>query len=177
MKAATLRMKAGLIAHSTETVAMTAVTSAGIAATSENSTTRRVCSREPARAARARRAQFLNLHGDEDEQDANDDAVADKNAEHDIVGGDDRGEAREDDEGRERQPEARADRPRPKTPGYPAFRQSLGENDLRGLANRGGSINHGCRICLPRRRAVSCVNSATLLRDCDESGAEVGACL
>jgi hypothetical protein len=45
-------MKAGLIAHSTETVATTAVTSAGIAATSENSATTRLCSRAPARAAR-----------------------------------------------------------------------------------------------------------------------------
>ena len=45
-------MKAGLITHSTETVATSAVTSAGIAATSENSATTRLCSRAPARAAR-----------------------------------------------------------------------------------------------------------------------------
>ena len=45
-------MKAGLITHSTETVATRAVTSAGIAATSENSATTRLCSRAPARAAR-----------------------------------------------------------------------------------------------------------------------------
>ena len=44
-------MKRGLIAHSTETVATTAVTIAGIAATSENSATNRLCRRAPARAA------------------------------------------------------------------------------------------------------------------------------
>ena len=44
-------MKRGLIAHSTETVATTAVTIAGIAATSENRVTNRLCSRAPARAA------------------------------------------------------------------------------------------------------------------------------
>ena len=45
-------MNAGLITHSTETVATMAVTSAGIAATSENSATTRLCSRAAARAAR-----------------------------------------------------------------------------------------------------------------------------
>ena len=45
-------MKRGLIAHSTETVATTAVTIAGIAATSEKRATTRLCSRAPARAAR-----------------------------------------------------------------------------------------------------------------------------
>ena len=48
-------MKAGLIARSTETVATTAVTSAGIAATSENSATTRLCSLAPARAGAPRR--------------------------------------------------------------------------------------------------------------------------
>ena len=47
-----LRMKAGLIAHSTETVATIAVTNAGIAATSEKSAMTRVCRRAPAREAR-----------------------------------------------------------------------------------------------------------------------------
>ena len=51
MNAATSLMNCGLIAHSTETVATTAVTMAGIAATSENSATKRLCSRAPARAA------------------------------------------------------------------------------------------------------------------------------
>ena len=45
-------MNRGLMAHSTETVATTAVTMAGIAATSENRTTKRLCNRAPARAAR-----------------------------------------------------------------------------------------------------------------------------
>ena len=51
MKAATSLMNRGLIAHSTDTVATTAVTIAGIAATSENRATKRLCSRAPARAA------------------------------------------------------------------------------------------------------------------------------
>ena len=52
MKAATSVMKRGLIARSTETAATTAVTIAGMAATSEKRTTTRLCSRAPARAAR-----------------------------------------------------------------------------------------------------------------------------
>ena len=52
MKAATSLMNRGLIAHSTETVATIAVTMAGMAATSENNATNRLCSRAPARAAR-----------------------------------------------------------------------------------------------------------------------------
>jgi len=51
MKAATSLMKRGLIAHSTDTVATTAVTIAGIAATRENRATNRLWSRAPARAA------------------------------------------------------------------------------------------------------------------------------
>src|SRR5271169_6656050 len=51
MNAATSLMNRGLIAHSTDTVATTAVTIAGIAATNENKATKRLCSRAPARAA------------------------------------------------------------------------------------------------------------------------------
>src|SRR5271166_342636 len=51
MNAATSLMNRGLIAHSTDTVATTAVTIAGIAATNENNATKRLCSRAPARAA------------------------------------------------------------------------------------------------------------------------------
>ncbi len=64
MKAATSLMNRGLIAHSTETVATTAVMMAGMAATSENRATNRLCSRAPARAARRaalRRASSIEI--------------------------------------------------------------------------------------------------------------------
>ena len=64
MKAATSLMKRGLIAHSTETAATTAVTIAGIAATNENRTTTRMCNRAPAFAARRaalRRASSIEM--------------------------------------------------------------------------------------------------------------------
>ena len=83
MKAPTLRMKAGLIAHSTETVATTAVTSAGIAATSENSATTRECSARPHARRVARRAACA-APSDQDENADNDHRVARQNRQHDA---------------------------------------------------------------------------------------------
>ena len=65
----------GLIAHSTETVATMAVMIAGMAATSENRATNRLCSRAPARAAR-RGSKARQFHRDEDDEDDDDQAVA-----------------------------------------------------------------------------------------------------
>ena len=64
MKAATSLINRGLIAHSTETAATIAVMIAGMAATSENNATTRLCNRAPARAARRaarRRASSIEM--------------------------------------------------------------------------------------------------------------------
>ena len=78
MKAATSLMNRGLIAHSTETVATTAVTIAGIAATSENSATNRLCSRAPARAALRAALSLASSMRDENDQGEDDEAVAEQ---------------------------------------------------------------------------------------------------
>ena len=78
MKAATSLMKRGLMAHSTETVATTAVTIAGIAATSENSATNRLCRRAPARAAFLADLSRRKFDADQNDKGDDDEAVADQ---------------------------------------------------------------------------------------------------
>ena len=114
-------MKAGLITHSTETVATSAVTSAGIAATSENSATTRLCSRAPARAARrAARRRRSSMPISTSRQRTISPSPPSR-IRTTLVGRDDRGEAGEDDEGRQRQDQRAADRDRTEHPGNPAL--------------------------------------------------------
>ena len=120
MKAATSLMKWGLIAHSTETVATTAVTIAGIAATSENSATKRLCSRAPRARRPSRRAKADELDPDQDDQDDDDQAVADQQDPDDRRGRQDRREAGENEEGGEREEKRRADDDHPEAAGRPA---------------------------------------------------------
>ena len=103
-------MKAGLIAHSTETVATTAVTAAGTAATRENSEMRRVCSRDAGARGAPRPAQPQQLDDDQRQNERDDQRVAAEQREHHFGRRPDRGEPGEDDESREREHETRSHR-------------------------------------------------------------------
>ena len=114
-------MKRGLIAHSTETVATTAVTIAGIAATRENSATNRLCRRAPARAAFLAALRRASSMRDEDDQRDDDEAVADQQDGDDGGRRQDRSEAGEDEERRQREHECRSDGDRTESPRWPAI--------------------------------------------------------
>ena len=77
-------------------------------------------SRAGARGA-ARGAQAAQLDADQHQQPDDDEPVAAEQRQHDLVGRDDRREAGEDDEGRERQDQRAADRDRAEHPGNPAL--------------------------------------------------------
>ena len=175
MKSATFFMKAGLIAHSTETVATTAVTSAGIAATRAKSATTRECRRAPARAARraARRLRSsspirikrLNVTRPSPAEDRQDDPVR----------RDYRGKAGENDESGERQNQRRADRHGPKAPRGATFQSRIGEDDRWFAATCRGLRGHcpQTRNISPGIERIPCGRSATLLQDCDKNAARL----
>ena len=150
MNSATFFMKAGLIAHSTETVATTAVTSAGIAATRAKSATTRECRRAPARAAR-RAARRLRSSSPIMIKRLKVTRPSPARIVRTIaLRRDYRGKAGENDECGERQNQRRADRHGPKTPRGATFQSRIGENNRWFAATRVGLRGH-----VPNRGHVS----------------------
>jgi len=142
MKDETFFMKAGLIAHSTETVATTAVTSAGIAGhQSEQRDHARMQTRACARRAPGG-SQVAQFQSDHDQETERHQAVAGQDRQDDALGGNYRGKAGENDECGERQNQCRADGYRPKAARGAAFQSRIGENNSWSAATRRGWRGH-----------------------------------